>query len=107
MSVPELSHCGTAGSHPVSGLGRGVAYLELCKLRVRKGWFPKGNARCAVHYPKEAIGARQAAPTTLHSVHPFITTDRYPKSRVSQNGKLSHVTTFFSHIFLRFEEEEL
>ena len=81
MPVPGLSHCGTAGAHPASGLGCGVAYLELCKLRVRNGWFPKGNARCAVDYPKEAIGAGQAAPTTLHSVHTFITTDSYSKKQ--------------------------
>ena len=75
VTVAQLGHI-----QPL-GLGCGVARLELRKLRVRKEWFPKGNSRCAVYYPKEAIGARQAKPTAVHSIHPFRTTDRiFPKA---------------------------
>lgn len=55
--------------------------------------------------PKEAIGARQAAPTALHSVHPFVTTDRvFQKAEFDKMRDSS--MTFSPHIFLLFEEKE-
>ena len=72
VTVAQLGH--------IQPLGWGVGLPTWNYVNwVRNGWFPKGNARCAIDYPKEAIGAGQAAPTTLHSVHPFITTDSYSK----------------------------
>lgn len=55
---------------------------------------------------KEAIGARQAAPTALHSVHPFVTTDSVFQKAEFDKVRDSSVTTLSPHIFLLFEEKE-
>lgn len=43
----------------------GRSPLELYRLRVRKGWFLKGNSRSVIYYPKEAVDARQTLSVRL------------------------------------------
>lgn len=67
MPFSELNHCGTDGSHATSGVVGSP--LELHRLRVRKVWFLKGNLRCVVYYPKEAVDARQNRQPITLSAH--------------------------------------
>lgn len=63
----ELSHRGMDGSHAMSGAVGSP--LELHRRRVRKVWFLKGNLRCVVYYPKEAMDARQNQQPVTLSAH--------------------------------------
>lgn len=107
VPVLELITCGW--SHPNSGSEVwGAPPLELHKLRVGEGWFPKGNSKCAIYYPKEVVGARQAKPTAIHSVHPFRTTNRiFQKADFDRMRDRLVWQPFFLHIFLPFEEKPL
>lgn len=105
----SLNSLPVAGPIQTLGLRCGVAPpLELHKLRVGEGWFPKGNSKCAIYYPKEVVGARQAKPTAIHSVHPFRTTNRiFQKADFDRMRDRLVWQPFFLHIFLPFEEKPL